>query len=71
MDTGIKAAVAQSWPLTYCSALVKNEWIYKSMPLWLVLEQHILLILDNVLYGNEACSVTFNFLAPEFYIQFK
>jgi len=24
------------------------------------MEQHILLILDSVLYGNEACSVTYN-----------
>jgi hypothetical protein len=30
------------------------------MPLWLVQEQHILLILGGVLHGNEACSVTFN-----------
>jgi hypothetical protein len=49
--------------LTRCCASVKNEWIYKStphMPLWFVWAQYILLILDGVLYGNEACSVTFN-----------
>jgi len=57
MDTGMKAAGA------WCSTSVKNEWIYIStphMPLWLVQEQHILLILDGALYGNEECSVTFN-----------